>query len=274
MDAIDGFRIIELGVDNAAAGLVLSTEALWNQTELDWRFFLANGSVFGICVDSELTATAALLPYSNQNAWISMVLVAAKWRRRGFATRLLDVCLKRAKEHGLTCWLDATPAGAQVYGPLGFFPTARLQRLRLSQNRRIRQQSPLSNASICTLNTRDMRAMGFGRSALLTEIGRRPGSRIVSSGESIALVRDGRTARHIGPVYAKDERSALLLVDEIAYSEDGPIVIDAIASGEAFLSGLIDAGWKFERTFQRMRFGTPRLANDEIPFAVIGPEFG
>ena len=101
MDAIDKIPIVQLAPKEAAAGLVLSTEALWNQTKEDWCFFLINGAVFGIRNASQLIATAALLPYSHDNAWISMVLVAASWRRRGLATRLLDVCLKRARRSDL-----------------------------------------------------------------------------------------------------------------------------------------------------------------------------
>ena len=76
-----------------------------------------------------LVATAALLPYTADNAWISMVLVTESWRRRGLATRLVDTCLNTATRLGLTTWLDATPAGAAVYGPLGFTPTIQLRRL-------------------------------------------------------------------------------------------------------------------------------------------------
>ena len=60
-----------------------------------------------------------------------MVLVTANWRRRGVATRLVDACLDAARKRGLTTWLDATPDGATVYGPLGFTPTLQLRRLRL-----------------------------------------------------------------------------------------------------------------------------------------------
>ena len=85
--------IVELGVGDAQAGLVLSTEAGWNQNEADWRFFLSQGIVFGMRDGGRLVATAALLPYSAGNAWISMVLVTADFRRRGIATKLVDACL-------------------------------------------------------------------------------------------------------------------------------------------------------------------------------------
>src|SRR5436309_10480080 len=140
--------IVELGVGDAQAGLVLSTEAGWNQNEADWRFFLSKGIVFGMRDGNRLVATAALLPYSAGNAWISMVLVTAEFRRRGIATRLLDACLDVAKRRGLTTWLDATPAGASVYGPLGFMPTLQLTRLRLTKPQDTGVSRPLSAGNL------------------------------------------------------------------------------------------------------------------------------
>ena len=79
MGAIDHLAIVTLGADDAREGLLLSEEAHWNQNEADWRFFLTRGTVFGIRDgDGRLIATAALLPYTSANAWISMVLVTAK----------------------------------------------------------------------------------------------------------------------------------------------------------------------------------------------------
>src|SRR5215471_16186356 len=129
----DPLVISTLTVDDAPEGVVLSTEAHWNQNEADWRFFLSNGVVFGMRDEHRLVATAALLPYSAGNAWISMVLVTESCRRRGLATRLMDACLNTAKGRNLTAWLDATPTGAKVYGPLGFQPTLQLRRLRLAK---------------------------------------------------------------------------------------------------------------------------------------------
>src|ERR1035437_3643735 len=95
MADIDHLIIVQLGSDDARAGPLLSEEAHWNQNEADWRFFLTTGTVYGVREENHLVATAALLPYTSANAWISMVLVTASWRRRGLATRLLD----RSEEH-------------------------------------------------------------------------------------------------------------------------------------------------------------------------------
>ena len=266
--------IVELGVEDAQAGLVLSTEAHWNQNEADWRFFLSNGIVFGVRDGRKLVATAALLPYSAGNAWISMVLVTASWRRHGMATRLVDACLDAATKRGLTTWLDATPDGATVYGPLGFTPTLQLRRLRLITPATAKSTTPLSTCVLDALIARDVAAMGFDRGPLLAEFSRRPGSRIVSTGDAMALVRDGRTARHIGPLLADHADQALALVNAIVHSETGPWLIDAVHGRDEFLDGLTNTGWNIERPFQRMRFGGATMTPSELPFAAAGPEFG
>jgi GNAT superfamily N-acetyltransferase len=277
MAAIDHLAIAKLGPDDARQGLRLSEEANWNQNEADWRFFLDKGAVFGVRDgDNRLIATAALLPYTSANAWISMVLVTASWRRRGLATRLLDACLDAAAKRGLTTWLDATPAGAKVYGPLGFAPTMELRRLRFegSTARTTTWSEPASNGRLDELIARDRRAMGFDRTALLGELGGRPGSQLISHGGALGLIRDGRTARQLGPLFAEDTAAATALVEAVVQSETGPILIDAVGEQREFLKTLTGAGWTIERPFQRMRFGPTTIQSVEPPFAVAGPEFG
>jgi GNAT superfamily N-acetyltransferase len=276
MAATDPLPIVRLGADDARAGLALSAEAHWNQNEADWRFFLTEGNVFGVRDhDKNLIASAALLPYGAGNAWISMVLVTENWRRRGIATRLVDACLAAAAKQGFTTWLDATPAGAAVYGPLGFEPTLQLRRLRLENAVSTKAEAPqLSPCGIETFAAQDRRVMGFDRSTLLNELAARPGSRRLSSGQTFALVRDGRNARHIGPLFADDPDQALALVNEIVWSETGPLLIDAVNEQQEFVKRLTNSGWRIERPFQRMRFGQPAALPARLPFAVAGPEYG
>jgi GNAT superfamily N-acetyltransferase len=273
----DRIAVVQLGPRDALAGLALSTEAHWNQIEADWLFFLAQGSVYGVRDSGgNLVASAALLPYTSGNAWISMVLVTETWRRQGLATKLVDTCLDVAMRQRLTSWLDATPAGARVYGPLGFTPTLQLRRLRLEQAISTKVEAPpsLKSCGIEEFIARDYRAMGFYRSALLHEMSARPGSRLLSSGGALALVRDGRNARHIGPLLADNAEQALALVNEIVWTERGPLQIDAVNEQADFLKGLTNSGWSIERPFQRMRFGRATALPAQLPFAVAGPEYG
>lgn len=274
MENTDHLAITQLSADDAAAGLLLSTEAHWNQNQADWLTFLTKGIVFGMRDrGGRLVATAALLPYTETDAWISMVLVTEGRRRRGLATRLVDTCLTTATKLGLTTWLDATPDGAQVYGPLGFTPTIGLRRLRLANASRS-ETEPLPAGKLDEFITCDISAMGFDRRELVIELAGRPASRLLSSGDAMALVRDGRAARHIGPLFADLPTHALAMVRGIAASESGPILIDAVATQTAFIDGLTNDGWTIERPFQRMRFGRATRQADELPFAVAGPEFG
>jgi GNAT superfamily N-acetyltransferase len=275
MADIDHIPIVQLGPDDAPAGLALSTEARWNQNEADWRFFLTKGTVFGVRDPAgHLVATAALLPYTSGNAWISLVLVTESWRQRGLATRLVDACLDAATKRGLTAWLDATPEGAAVYGPLGCTPTIQLRRLRLENAPTSTAATPLPSGQPTEFITCDISAMGFDRRDLLRELEGRPGSRLVSNGDAMALVRDGRVARHIGPLFADGPAHALDMVRDIAASETRPLIIDAVADHDAFLKGLTEMGWTIERPFQRMRFGRATTQPAELPFAVAGPEYG
>jgi len=275
MDATEHLAIVRLDEADAAGGLALSTEAQWNQNEADWRFLLTKAMVFGVRDrDRRVIATAALLPYVGSDAWISMVLVTATFRRRGLATRLVDACLNTATKLGVTVWLDATPAGAAVYGPLGFTPTIQLRRLRLETSSAAKDRAQPTPGKLGDFLTLDIGAMGFDRCALLQELSRRPNSRLVSSGDAMALVRDGRTARHIGPLFAQTPRHALAIIGDIVACEQGPLLIDAVASQDAFVKGLAERGWSLERPFQRMRFGRATTRADELPFAVAGPEFG
>ena len=274
MDDIDDLPVVQLDARDAPGGLLLSTEAHWNQNDDDWRFFLSKGVVFGIRDrKGNLVATAALLPYTAGEAWISMVLVTESFRRRGLATRLVDTCINMATKLGLTAWLDATPAGATVYGPLGFTPTIQLRRLRLANTAGASATQP-SAGKLDEFLTCDIAAMGFDRRALLEELASRPASRLLANGDAMALVRDGRTARHIGPLFAEKQAHALAMVREIAAGDGRPLLIDAVASQSAFIDGLTASGWTIERPFQRMRFGRATAQAGKLPFAVAGPEFG
>jgi GNAT superfamily N-acetyltransferase len=275
MGGIDHLAITQLGVGDARAGLALSEEAHWNQNEADWRFFLTKGTVLGVhdC-DRRLIATAALLPYTSDNAWISMVLVTTSWRRRGLATKLVDSCIEAAMKRRLTTWLDATPAGVGVYGPLGFTPTMELRRLRFAGSAAAATPDFMTDGSTEAFIARDRRAMGFDRSALLNELGGRPGSQLVSHNSAAALIREGRAIKHIGPLYADDTASATALVETIVRSETGPLLIDVVHDHHAFLEHLTGSGWTIERPFQRMRFGLATTKAVGLPFAVAGPEYG
>src|SRR5262249_27625681 len=99
----------------------LVREANWNQIEADWRMFLARGHVYtASTADGRIIATTATMPFGGRFAWISMVLVAGPYRRRGLATLLMRRAMDDLAAEGLVPVLDATPDGREVYRTLGF----------------------------------------------------------------------------------------------------------------------------------------------------------
>ncbi|RAI43395.1 GNAT family N-acetyltransferase [Rhodoplanes roseus] len=279
--------VTDLGVDDrlgpheTRAALALSDEARWNQTAEDWSFFGTAGRVFAIHKDGRLVATAALLPHPPLAgrpaiAWISMVLVTATWRRHGLASALLRRCIDAAADDGLVPFLDATPAGAAVYGPLGFAPVADIVRLR-----RKRPDAPeRTEPAAATAAGRDMllafdrRALAADRAALLDGFLARPGTVLHARDGAACLVRNGRCARHVGPLYAADEASAGALLDGVLDAEPGPLIVDLMARHAGLKARLAAQGFVEERSLTRMVRGAAALGDTTIAFATAGPEFG
>jgi GNAT superfamily N-acetyltransferase len=280
MGATDvALKIEELSLADAGTGLALSDEAGWNQTLEDWRCFLAQGTVFGMRDgEDRVIATAALLP-SPPVTWISMVLVTANWRRRGLANALMTRCIETARGRGLEPWLDATPAGAAVYRAMGFAETGLgLARLRHTSGvSKAQPKQTRSAASLQKLLDADRRTMGFDRGYLIRHFAARAGSSLYETDAAIALVRCGRKARQIGPVYADGPRAAIELFDRILDEESGSLIIDLSAAHSEAHEFFLSRGFVFERPFSRMRFGegAPRTGSDSAELmAVAGPEFG
>src|SRR5690606_13983565 len=93
MGPIEHAALVTLGESDIAQAMALSQEAGWNQLPADWRLFIVHGRVFGVFDGPLLVATAAIIPYGDDFAWISMVLTRKAWRRRGLGVKLLKTCI-------------------------------------------------------------------------------------------------------------------------------------------------------------------------------------
>jgi GNAT superfamily N-acetyltransferase len=261
-------------------------EAGWNQVATDWRIFLEYGTGYAVRSGSRVIATAATLPYGGRCAWISMVLVAAVHRRHGLATRLLHRCISDIKANGLVPVLDATPAGAKVYAPLGFEAAWSFTRL-TSQRRSIEATQfgdvsvhPISAPVWDALCAYDARIFGADRSQVLARMrGRLPAANLVALRDGriagMLLGRDGRTSAHLGPLIAEDDAAAQALLVAALRAIDGPLYID-LADAKSQLRGFLEAsGFTAQRPFTRMLLGRREGFGDgSRTYAVIGPEFG
>lgn len=253
------------------ACLALSDLAGWNQIEADWRVFLDCGAVWGIRVDGEVAASAALLPYPPRIAWISMVLTAAAARGRGFGSRLTAVAAAEAKRLGLAPQLDATGDGERIYSALGFEALAGLTRWRREgPNPGL---APAAAPAPTLADDLDRAGIGFSRPAMLRRLASRGPA--VSGAGFAAFSRDGRTAHHIGPILTESpDRVESALAAMLAGAEGRALIVDANDAAPGVAALLERLEFRPVRAFRRMALGDAPPPDPARYCAAAGPEFG
>ena len=281
MARTDELAIERIGTEALPEAVGLTVEANWNQTADDWAFFFAHGTVFGARdALGKIVATAALLPYSAGFAWISLVIVAKSHRGRGLGTRMLNECLGVLRERAWVGMLDATPAGARIYGPLGFKPIVGLKRWEGKGgvgSARSNGVQPLEASGIQRVARFDAAAFGAKREALLTDFWARAGARgfELQGRSAYALMRPGRVASHVGPIVAAHENDALILLETAIASTPGSIFVDVPDAWNGIAARLGARGFRVQRPFLRMAFGRDISFGDPPQvFAIAGPEYG
>lgn len=282
----------------------LVAEAHWNQLAADWRIFIAQGRVYAVqTAQGRIVATAATLPYGGRFAWISMVLVAGEYRRRGLATQLMRRAVDDLTAAGLVPILDATPDGREVYRRLGFADSWGFQRLVRREPQATLASTasdqrgnsmvcatfapsagvvirPITDADWPALVAYDAAAFGAERGAVLAGLrGRLPAAELIATRDGrvagFALGRDGRLAAHIGPLTADNDDIARALAARALDRLDGPVFIDLADAKTRLRSYLDTRGFTVARPFTRMVYRTSTRFDDGArTYAVIGPEFG
>ena len=262
--------------------LALSESAHWNQNEADWRLMLGFGRGWGIeLVDGTLAASTIVLPYGKSVAWIAMVLVLPEHRRRGFATRLLKRALSESAKSGRTSILDATPSGREVYRQEGFKDTWGFKRFSLSaplredsQEKNIRKIDPDDWPQILEL---DLRAFGADREVVLRNLAQRlPQAALVNDG-GFVLAREGREATQIGPLVARDQRSARDLLAAALRQINSPVYLDLLDARQETRMWLEERGFALQRPFTRMVHAQGRAVapgDSSLVHCPAGPELG
>jgi GNAT superfamily N-acetyltransferase len=286
--ATEALRSVRLGPARAEAAFALSTEAGWNQTVDDWRLMLGEGDAIGqVTAADELVASALILPYGERFAWVAMVLTSEPFRRLGLATRNLRWALERCQERQLIAGLDATPAGAEIYRPLGFEDVCDLQRLiaeppqpQQSLRREVAIRPVQAARDLDAIARLDTQVFGAERRRLLAYLSRSQPRRALlaeAQGElaGFVLARTGRVTLHVGPLVARSPNVASLLLAQALVGATGPVSIDVPSAQTSFVEALEGAGFQPVRSFTRMLQAAPDQVGDLADcFAITGPEFG
>ena len=283
MADIDGPRQRDLVGSDIPAALALSDAAGWNQTDADWSLFITHGRTIGLFAPGEtLVATAAALPYDGGFGWISMVIVADAWRRRGLARRLMNACVETLRGQGRAALLDATPAGAEVYSRIGFAALSGMERwegnggspaaAEMARRAAVRR---LANTEIEPLVAADTTAFGAARHFLLADFLARPDTVALAIDASYLVMRRGRRALQLGPLIAGSADAARALLAAAIATSTGPIFLDLLDRWSALGAWLENCGFRHQRVFRRMVRGRADLPGDPARLIIAaGPEFG
>lgn len=233
--------------------LALSTVAGWNQTAADWHRLLElePEGCFGIELDGRIVASATVITYGSELAWIGMVLTQPEFRGRGFATRLMERCLAYCRSRGVrTVRLDATEMGEPVYRRSGFERESFVERwageLASSDCRPVQFDFEL-----------DRCAFGADRRRLLEKTG---------------WSRPGRLAAYIGPITAPSAEVAREIV--LHCGVFGRCFWDIPLANPAATGLALRLGFSPVRRLVRMRLGPPVTERPEYVFALAGFEYG
>ncbi len=284
MACTETFQLSPLAEGDIAGCMALSAEAGWNQMREDWALFLRHGTVFGLPhADGHPVATGAVLPYPDEFAWISMVLVTVSRRRERIGTRILETCCAELARRGLVAVLDATPAGERVYRPLGFEPMFNLSRWQGKGDgggdgaRRPAGVRPMTEGDIAAVAALDAAAFGARRTFLLESFFRRAPQLafVTESSSGFVLARPGRIATQIGPIVATGEDAAASLLNAALGAVAGPVFLDLCDRWADLARQVRQRSFTVQRPFLRMalRHRTP-FGDAERTFVVAGPEFG
>ncbi len=258
----------------------LVEQANQNQQVQDWEFLLdtnPQGSI-GMVFQGKVIGTAMVLNYPDGPAWINMVLVDREFQDYSVPDTLINEILKQHKDREFR--LDAPSEKTGMFRELGFQLEFEIMRLVRSGGPLPPEPQGILRVAATDLgNMTEMDAANFisRREFVLERLFREDHdcSFMLERGDGFLLSRKGRRYRHLGPVYAPDDRMAAdLVAAAIRSCNGGELVIDVPKFHTDFIEYLRKMGFIVQKKFFRMGKNTVRQEKKNYYFATIGPEFG
>lgn len=216
--------------------LELAADRSWPREERKWRLLFEVGEVYGLDDPAGgLAGVVVLTRYGPGLAAIGMMLVAARYGRRGLGSRLMTHALEQAA--GAVVYLTATGYGRPLYQKLGFtsIDVSVMHAGLLRGGPAGGLAGPLrtaTDADLGPLTAIDAEVFGVARRNIL--------ARIFSFGERVAVAEDRgaiigfasawRNVNNlvVGPVVAPDLPTARALICAVAGDTDGPVRLDVL----------------------------------------------
>ena len=283
------FIVRSMQPQDMGSAIKLSNAEGWNQTENDWKLFLeSRGNVCMVAeCDNKVIGTTTAINYSNNVAWIGMVLVDKNYRGLGVSKALLTNILKKL-ETFKSVKLDATPLGQQVYKKLEFKDDYQIARMTTSRMHDLSSDDindvvseSIKEKHIAEIIALDEVTFGANRAQLIKYLAREyPGNAMLlkRNDRIIGFVfgRDGNKYHQVGPVVASSPADAKILVAKaLKKLVDQPVVVDVPRDKEALLAWLSSIGFTKQRYFIRMyKKENPLPGITSNQYLICGPEFG
>jgi GNAT superfamily N-acetyltransferase len=237
-----------LGPDDLKRCVALSVDRGWSPEQAKWSLLLAASEVFGVDAPDGrgLAGAVVLTRWAADYAAVGMMLVAARYGRRGLGRALMEHVLDAAGD-GATVTLFATDMGRPLYEKLGFAAVRRNVSF-VGRFRPSRAASPAASpagspgsvraaaeADLPAILALDRAAFGADRGQILTRLpaladqvavfaaGGPAGTGIAGYG---AGWRVAPALTVIGPLVAPDGEAAKRLVEALAARARTPVRLD------------------------------------------------
>ncbi len=252
--------------------------ARWNQTEDDWRHFLAleSGGALALETGGRVVCTTTAICYGRDLAWIGMVLTLPEWRGHGFARLLMREALEYIEGRGVG-WtkLDATDMGHHLYETLGFRDEQPVERWRREPGGGPFGESELAFVPDAEL---DRRAFGADRTRLLDFFRQFEAASVAGGG--FAMGRPGNAVAYFGPCVSRRPDVARVLLEWfLSRHAHEPVYWDILPSNHEAVRLAEEHGFEKQRLLMRMARPSPGAsrpieANDSLVFGLAGFEYG
>jgi predicted GNAT family N-acyltransferase len=283
------FTLRPMQSNDIEQGMRLSTAEGWNQTEEDWKLLIENPE--NICCIAEsknkVIGTTTAINYSNEIAWIGMVLVDKEYRGAGVSKLLLTNVLEKL-ESCKSIKLDATSAGQYVYKKFEFEGEYLITRminfsitsLPTNDDANILPE-PVQSEHINEIIALDKFIFGANRSSLIEYLIKKYPDKAWmlkrnNKIEGFVLGREGNKYHHIGPVMASTTSDAEILISKaLKKLNQQPVVVDVLSDKDKLVNWLQSFGFQMQRQFLRMYKKENFFPGiTEKQHLICGPEFG
>ncbi len=277
-------RIRTMTPDDLDLAMRLKDQAGWNQTEADWRRFLAMEPTgcFVADWDERLIGTTVTCTFGPV-AWIAMVLVDPEFRGRGIGKTLMAHALGFLDDSGVsTVRLDATPLGEPLYKKLGFVAEYGLTRFEGTPQPATSLHGKVDrvqSSDYPLLFRMDRLITGTDRKKFLSRLFAEQSEqiRVIRSAETISgfvACRPGTRAWQIGPCLGGRGIGSVLLADTLSRLVGTQVYVDIPVQNDAAVSLAQRSGLTVQRRLIRMRRGPPVAERTDHIWVSSGPELG